>query len=204
MSTWCKICGIKSPEVAEVVAAAGADAMGLNFYPPSTRYVTPEQAAVVCRAVTVQKVGLFVDADAQTIDRTLKACPLDTLQFQGEETPDFCRQFGMPYIKSLRVKAGDDVAGLIATYADAWAILLDAHLPGEPGGTGQQFDWSLWPHEQADRCVLAGGLSAANVAAAIVELRPFGVDVCSGVEAQKGVKDPLKIKAFVEEVRHVG
>ncbi len=155
------------------------------------------------------RVGLFVDADATRVREVLAACELDMLQFHGEETAEFCRKFHMPYIKVIRVRSDRDIRSQLADYHDAWAIMLDTFVENVPGGTGQQFDWSLWPGDVELPLVLAGGLDADNVAGAIKSLRPFGVDVAGGVEQivngsrLKGVKDPELVDKFVREVRDV-
>lgn len=197
-----KICGITRQQDIQAVAASGADALGLVFYAGSPRHVTVYQAAQLARAVPpfVTLVGLFVNPAAAEVRAALEAVPLDVLQFHGEETPEFCAQFGRPYLKAIRVKAGVNLVECAARYADAQGLLLDAHVEGVHGGSGATFDWKLIPHDLALPLVLSGGLHAGNVSAAIKQVRPSAVDVSSGVEAAKGIKDAAKIAAFVNEV----
>lgn len=197
-----KICGITRQQDVQAVAASGADALGLVFYAGSPRHVTVSQAAQLARAVSpfVTVVGLFVNPAATEVQAALEAVPLDVLQFHGEETPKFCAQFGRPYLKAIRVKAGVNLVECAARYADAQGLLLDAHVEGVHGGSGATFDWKLIPHDLALPLVLSGGLHAGNVSEAIKQVRPCAVDVSSGVEAAKGIKDAAKIAAFVNEV----
>lgn len=202
--TWCKVCGITSLKDAQVSEQAGADALGFNCYPASPRFVSVEQIAELSRAVKVTSVALFVDPSAAEVEAVLAAGEIDLLQFQGEEDEDFCTRFGLPYMKGVRMRPGVDVAELAAEFHSAWALLLDAYVEGKPGGTGITFDWQQWPELSGRRLVLAGGLTVDNVAGAIKQLMPFGVDVCGGLEtAQKGVKDHKKVNRFLQEVRSV-
>lgn len=198
-----KICGITRIEDALAAAEAGADAIGLVFYSKSPRAVDVHQARAICAALPpfVTTVGLFVDAPGCELEEILQAVPLDLLQFHGDESPEQCARYGRPYIKALRVQAGDDLEGQCQRYAGARGILLDTFVPGVPGGTGAAFDWSLVPARLSKPIILAGGLSAANVAAAIARVRPYAVDVSGGVEEAKGIKDPHKIEAFMAAVR---
>jgi phosphoribosylanthranilate isomerase len=198
-----KICGITRIEDALAAAQAGADAIGLVFYAKSPRAVTVAQAQAIIAALPpfVTTVGLFVDATHRELSDILAAVPLDLLQFHGDESAEFCGRYGRPYLKALRVKPGDDVAAAMAHYPDAAGILLDTYVAGVPGGTGEAFDWSLVPRDSARPIILAGGLDAASVAAAIAQVRPYGVDVSGGVELSKGIKDAEKIRAFVRAVR---
>lgn len=198
-----KICGITRIEDALAAARAGADAIGLVFYSKSPRAVTATQAKAIIAALPpfVTTVGLFVDATDAELTEILAAVPLDVLQFHGDESPEFCSGYGRPYLKALRVKPGDDVAAAMARYAEAAGILLDTYVEGVPGGTGEAFDWSLVPRDSSQPIILAGGLDAENVAAAIAQVRPYGVDVSGGVEQSKGIKDAGKIHAFVRAVR---
>jgi phosphoribosylanthranilate isomerase len=156
-------------------------------------------AAAVPPFVTV--VGLFVNPTAETVRDMLRQVPLDVLQFHGEEEPGFCTQFGRPYLKAVRVKAGVDLVQCAARYAGAQGLLLDAYVEGTPGGTGESFDWGLIPHGLPLPVILSGGLHAGNVAEAIRRVRPYAVDVSSGVESSKGIKDAAKIAAFIKEVK---
>lgn len=198
-----KICGITRIEDALVAAEAGADAIGLVFYARSPRAVSVQQARVIIAALPpfVTTVGLFVNASRCEIGEILDAVPLDLLQFHGDETPAECDGHGRPYIKALRVRPGEDIAARCAEYNQASGILLDTYVPGVPGGTGEAFDWSLVPADLAKPVILAGGLTADNVRAAIAQVSPYAVDVSGGVEASKGVKDAEKIRAFIREVR---
>lgn len=198
-----KICGITRIEDALLAIAAGADALGFVFYPPSPRAVTVAQAQAIIAALPpfVTTVGLFVNASRRELSELLSVLPLDLLQFHGDETPADCAGYQRPYIKALRVKPGDDVAQLAAPYAQASGILLDTFVPGVPGGTGAAFDWSLVPRNLSKSIILAGGLTEQNVFAAIEQVQPYAVDVSGGVEASKGIKDGLKVAAFLREVR---
>lgn len=205
MTVRIKICGITRVEDALAAAEAGADAIGLVFYPPSPRAVHAGQAAAIVRALPpfVTSVGLFVDATPDEVSAVLEQVPLDLLQFHGNESEAYCQQFGRPYLKALRVRPGDDLLQLAAAWPSAAGILLDSYKVGVPGGTGERFDWSLIPAQRDWPLVLAGGLDAANVATAIAGCRPWAVDVSGGVEAAKGIKDATKIQAFVHEVKRV-
>ena len=198
-----KICGITRIEDALAAVAAGADAIGFVFYAKSPRAVTAVQARAIIAALPpfVTTVGLFVNASACELNETLDALTLDLLQFHGDETPEQCEGYHRPYIKALRVKAGDDIAGACNAYASASGILLDAYVEGVPGGTGQAFDWSLIPQDLSRPIILAGGLTVDNVAQAIAQVRPYAVDVSGGVEKSKGIKDHDKIRAFMRNVR---
>lgn len=198
-----KICGITRPEDGRAAAAAGADAIGLVFYPPSPRAVSPAQARAVVAALPplVGVVALFVDPDPTAVAEVLEAVPVDLIQFHGAEDAAFCRSFHRPYLKALRVTPDMDWQGAVAPYEDARGLLLDSYHPELPGGTGQTFDWSLVPSTLWRRVILAGGLDAANVAGAIRRYRPPAVDVSGGVESAKGVKDATRITQFMREVR---
>jgi phosphoribosylanthranilate isomerase len=200
-----KICGITRTQDARAAAEAGADAIGLVFYPPSPRYVSTERAAEIRDALPpfVQTVALFVNADAAQVAQVLGRVRPALLQFHGEETPEFCAQFGMPFVKACRVRPGVDALEYLRPYSRAAAWLFDSHVP-EYGGIGESFDWSLLPAAgRLERSViLSGGLARENVAEAIRRVRPWGVDVSSGVESAKGVKDGAKIAAFIAEVRN--
>lgn len=198
-----KICGITRIDDVLAAVAAGADAIGFVFYAKSPRAVTAAQARAIIAALPpfVTTVGLFVNASACELNETLDAVPLDLLQFHGDETPEQCEGYHRPYIKALRVKAGDDIAAACAAYASASGILLDTYVEGVPGGTGQAFDWSLIPQGLSKPIILAGGLSVQNVAQAIAQVQPYAVDVSGGVEKSKGIKDHDKIRAFMQVVR---
>lgn len=198
-----KICGITRSEDALVCAQAGVDAIGLVFYPSSPRHIAAAQAAAIARALPpfVTTVGLFVNPAAEQVEAVLDEVRLDVLQFHGDEPPEFCAGFGVPYLKAIRVKAGVDLVQCAIRYQAAQGLLLDAYVEGTPGGTGQSFDWELIPAGLPLPVILSGGLSPANVADAIRRVRPWAVDVSSGVEASKGIKDAAKIVAFIEGVR---
>ncbi|TAN86035.1 MAG: phosphoribosylanthranilate isomerase [Gallionella sp.] len=198
-----KICGITRVEDALAAAASGADALGLVFYEKSPRHVNLRQAAQLAAAIPpfVTLVGLFVNAGAEAVREVLRHIPLDILQFHGDESPEFCAQFGKPYLKAIRVKAGVDLLQCAAHFRAAKGLLLDAHVEGMQGGTGTTFDWTLIPEAMPLPVILSGGLDAENVAAAIKQVRPYAVDVSSGVEASKGIKDAAKIARFMQEVK---
>ena len=199
-----KICGITRTQDALTAAGCGANAIGLVFYAQSPRYVTPQRAAEIMRVLPpfVMSVGLFVDAVANEVTQTLAQARVDLLQFHGNEAPAYCRQFGVPYLKALRVRPGLDLLQYARDYHDAKALLLDAYVEGTHGGTGATFDWALIPKNLPLPVVLSGGLTPKNITAAIQAVRPWAVDVSSGVELQKGVKDAAKIAAFVHGVRN--
>ncbi|MCF5226358.1 phosphoribosylanthranilate isomerase [Pseudomonas syringae] len=197
-----KICGITRIEDALAAADAGADAIGLVFYPKSPRAVTVLQARAIIAALPpfITTVGLFVNASRCELNETLDAVALDMLQFHGDETPEECDGYHRPYIKALRVKAGDDIAQACRTYRNARGVLLDTYVEGVPGGTGETFDWALIPDDLDKPVILAGGLTSANVVQAIAQVRPYAVDVSGGVEKSKGIKDREKILAFMSAV----
>ena len=200
-----KICGITREEDALTAARSGADAIGLVFYEHSPRHVSIELAAQLAAALPpfVSVVGLFVNADAALVREVLARVPVDLLQFHGDETPEYCAQFGKPYLKAIRVRAGVDLLQCASDFRSARGLLLDAHVEGMPGGTGTAFDWTLIPKRLPLPVILSGGLDAENVSAAIRQVRPYAVDVSSGVEASKGIKDAAKIVAFIKEVKQI-
>lgn len=188
-----------------VAQQAGADAVGFNCYPDSPRFVAPGDIGAMAAGLDLTRVALFVDASAQAVSAVLQAADIDLLQFHGRESEAFCSSFGLPYMKVLRVQEAVNFAAWAESYASAWALMLDAYVPGLPGGTGQRFDWQLWPQDSTQRLIVAGGLTPANVAAAVTTLEPFGVDVAGGVEGTvKGEKDHTKVVEFIQEVRRVG
>lgn len=200
-----KICGITSVEDALHAARSGADAIGLLFYDPSPRAVTPEQAGAIVASLPpfVTTVGLFVDAEPDFVNGVLERVPLDLLQFHGDESPDYCDSFGRPYMKAIRMREGVDLQHEAAVYAAARALLVDAYQPGVPGGTGETFDWGRIPASLEKPLVLAGGLNADNVEAAVRQVRPWAVDVSGGVERSKGVKDPERVAQFINNAKQV-
>jgi phosphoribosylanthranilate isomerase len=212
MRTRIKICGITRVEDAHVAVTAGADALGVVFWPQTPRCVTIERAREIAAVLPpfVTLVGLFVDPKASEVLATLDAVTLDTLQFHGDEAPEFCRDFKRPYVKAVAVKASEDLLQYAARYPDARGLLFDAHQPGGmPGGTGTTFDWTRLPRDLMQPVILSGGLTPENVGVAIRQVKPWAVDVSSGVEAngadgrpRKGIKDAAKIAAFIAEARN--
>lgn len=202
LRTRVKICGITRPADAVAAARAGADAIGLVFYPPSPRYLSVERAREIRDALPpfVQTVALFVNADAAQVAQVIGRVHPAMLQFHGEETPQFCAQFGLPYIKACRVRPGAPALEYLRPFSGAAAWLFDSHVP-EYGGVGERFDWTLVPATDKP-VILSGGLSRDNVAEAIRRVKPWGVDVSSGVESAKGIKDAARIAAFIAEVRN--
>ncbi len=199
-----KMCGITRPQDAIDAAKAGADAIGLVFYGASPRHVGIEQAAEITRALPpfVTSVALFVNPAPEAVRTVLDSVRPDVLQFHGEEPPEFCRAFGVPYLKAARVRPETDLLQFAALYADAQGLLLDAWSEAAHGGTGERFDWNLIPANLPKPVVLAGGLSAANVGLAIASVQPWAVDVSSGIESAKGIKDAALIAAFMKEVKN--
>ncbi|MEA3639439.1 MAG: phosphoribosylanthranilate isomerase [Lamprobacter sp.] len=202
MRTRVKFCGLTRLADVDAAVALGVDAIGLVFHPPSPRGLDVEQAAALVAALPafVTAVGLFVDAEADRVRAVLERVPLGALQFHGAEPADYCRGFGRPWIKSVAVRAGVDLKAEARRYAGASALLLDTYDPVLAGGTGRRFDWGLVPIQQASRVILAGGLTAANVADAIRQLRPHAVDVSGGIEQSKGIKSPDKMTDFMKGV----
>ncbi len=200
-----KICGITREQDLSAVAACGADAFGLVFYEKSPRHVSVLQAAKLMHAAPpfLTAVGLFVNPSVDYVREVLASVPLDVLQFHGEETPEFCAQFGRSWLKAIRVRPGVDLVECAARYAGAQGLLLDAYVEGTQGGTGESFDWALIPRNLTLPVILSGGLHAGNVAEAVRQVQPYAVDVSSGVEAAKGIKDAAKVAAFVKEVKEV-
>ncbi|HEX8958180.1 MAG TPA: phosphoribosylanthranilate isomerase [Burkholderiaceae bacterium] len=208
-----KICGLTREQDLQAAVAAGADAVGFVFYGPSPRYIAPEAAGRLLARVPpfVSTVGLFVNAAQEEVAAVLAAAPVSLLQFHGDETLERCvavaQAVRRPFLRAIRVKSGMQPADLLE-YEDAYraasplfaGLLLDAFVDGYGGG-GKVFDWSLIPKELAPRVVLSGGLSELNVTEAVAGLRPYAVDVSSGVEASKGIKDAARIQAFIEGVR---
>lgn len=199
-----KICGITRPEDGVEAARLGADAIGLVFYEKSLRNVTFEQARAVVGALPpfVSVVALFVNPDEAFVRRVLDACPVDILQFHGEESPEFCRSFSRPYLKAVRVRPGVDLLEWAAAYHDARGLLADAFVEGAHGGTGAVFDWTLLPPALPLPLILSGGLTPDNVQGAVAKVHPAAVDVSSGVEREKGIKDAAKMAAFISGAKH--
>ena len=197
-----KICGLTREADVDDAVAAGADAIGMVFYAASARCVGLERAVELTRRLPpfVVPVGLFVNASADAVRRTIAAIPHLLLQFHGDETPAECRHGGRPFIRAARVEPGLDLLNFAAQFSDAQALLLDTHAAGY-GGSGRVFDWSLIPAGLACPVVLSGGLSAANVGEGILQVRPWAVDVSTGVESSKGIKDPAAMRRFCNAVR---
>ena len=202
MRTRVKICGITRREDAHEAVRQGADAIGLVFYPPSRRALSVEQARDVIQGLPpfVTVVGLFVDEPRENVARILQQVRIDLLQFHGQESPDACGGFGCPFIKAVRMRDGVNLPQLRREYSEASALLLDTFRSGQPGGTGEVFDWSVIPRELAGEIILAGGLDPDNIETAIRRVRPYAVDVSGGVERAKGIKDGAKIAAFLRGV----
>lgn len=202
MRTYVKICGLRSPEDALAAAAAGADAVGLVFHPRSPRYVSLTQAKAIVAALPpfVMVVGLFVDAGPEVVRRALSEVSLDLLQFHGDENMAYCARFSRRYLKALHAAPGVDLAVAARPFSGAAGILLDAYVPGTPGGTGQRIGLAALP-DIARPVIVAGGLTPDNVGALVRGLRPHGVDVSSGVESAPGVKDPARVADFIAAVR---
>ena len=199
MSVTVKICGITRAEDALAAAAAGADLVGFMFYEPSPRCVSVAQAAQLCRPLPpwVGRVGVFVNPEPDAVLRAIAECGLTVLQFHGDESPEFCLQFGLMTMKAFRLRDAASLAALPGYATDAW--LLDAWSPAARGGTGERFNWdlALAARQHGRPIFLAGGLTPLNVADAVRQVQPFGVDVSSGVESAPGIKDPAKIRAFI-------
>ncbi len=202
-----KICGITRPEDAIAAISRGVDALGLVFYQSSPRAVSIKEAREIAShtPVFVSKVGLFVDAEAASVTDVIKQVPLDYLQFHGNEDEAYCAAFELPYIKAIAVRPDLNLIEALAAYKSAAAFLLDAWHPDLAGGTGEVFDWSLLKGLQnnGQALILAGGLNAGNVKTAIKLLKPYAVDVSTGVEEAPGIKSVTKIEQFVNEVNGV-
>ena len=203
MAVRVKICGITRLQDLHAACDAGADALGFVFYEKSPRHLAIDSAAMLVRALPpfVQSVGLFVNAEPAFIEQVLRAAPLDLLQFHGDETPADCMRYGRPWIKAVRVNRDTDLLECAADFDAARGLLLDAYVAGVPGGTGERFDWSLIPPHLPRPVVLSGGLTPDNVAEAVRRVRPWAVDVSSGVEAEKGIKDAHKIARFIAKAK---
>ena len=202
MRTRVKICGITRTEDAFAAINAGADAIGLVFYPPSPRAVSLDQASKIVQSLPafVSVVGLFVNPDHDQVSEVLNRLHLDLIQFHGDETATACEAFGRPYIKAVRMRPDIDLLAVEKQYQSAAGLLLDSYKKGTPGGTGEAFEWKRIPASLRDRIILAGGLTTDNVEQAIDQIRPYAVDVSGGVEREKGIKDQEKILAFMRGV----
>ncbi|HKA42576.1 MAG TPA: phosphoribosylanthranilate isomerase [Burkholderiales bacterium] len=204
MATAVKICGITRVEDALAAVRAGAHAIGFVFYAPSPRYVAPAAAGAIIRALPpfITTVGLFVDAGDDHVRAALAQAPVELLQFHGAETPEYCRQFQRPYMKAVRMGTGVDLLQYARDYHDAKALLLDAYVEDLHGGSGVAFDWSRVPDGLPLPVIVSGGLTVENVGDAVRRVRPSAVDVSTGVESAKGIKDAAKIAAFIAGVRN--
>lgn len=204
MHTRIKICGITGVDEARAAAEAGADAIGLVFHPQSPRALDLERAVMIARELPplVTVVGLFMDAEADEVWRVLERVPLEILQFHGREPETYCAAFGRRYIKALGMSGGQPMAA--SQWPGAAGLLVDSHAGERAGGSGETFDWSRIPDCAGRPVILAGGLRPDNVAQAVRQVAPWGVDVSSGVESAPGRKDPARIRQFINEVRHVG
>ena len=203
MRTRTKICGITRLEDAQASIKAGCDALGFVFFKESPRYIALDAFKAIAKVLPpfVTKVGLFVNAEPVDIQKAIQSGLIDLIQFHGEETPQFCRQFEFPYIKAVGVSSSVNLLQYEKDFYDADALLLDASHEHLKGGTGQTFDWNLIPNSLSKPVVLAGGLTVDNVKEAIKQVKPYAVDVSGGVEESKGIKNSLKIQAFIKETK---
>jgi phosphoribosylanthranilate isomerase len=203
MSTRVKICGITNLADALAAIAAGADALGLNFYKGSPRHISLKTAAEISKQLPpfVMRAGVFVNADEDLVTRAIAECGLSLLQFHGDEPPEFCTQFGLMSMKAFRIRDAGSLKELPRFQTEAY--LLDTYSPEARGGTGEKFNWDLAVEAQkfGKPVFLAGGLTPGNVTEAVCKVRPFGVDVSSGVESSPGKKDHAKVRAFIATVR---
>jgi phosphoribosylanthranilate isomerase len=205
MRTRAKICGICRLEDALLADQLGADAIGLVFYAGSKRCVDIPLAARISAAIGpfVTRVGLFVNPDRAQVEEAIECAGIQVLQFHGDESRDFCASFGRPYIKALRFRTPNELVDEARGFMDAMAILVDSYQPDAYGGTGKSFDWSGLPDLHRP-LVLAGGLTAENLARAVHEARPYALDVSSGVESEPGRKDAAKMRAFLSGLARLG
>jgi phosphoribosylanthranilate isomerase len=203
MTVRVKICGITSPEQALMVQQSGADALGLVIYEKSPRYVDIDQAATIRAAIndSVLAIALLVNPSEDLVNQVIAQVKPDYIQFHGDETPEFCQQFNYPFIRAVRMRDGLDIDAEVAAYNAEGGFLFDAWSDDLYGGTGHSFDWSRLPTTTDYKLILAGGLTPDNVAEAIAKTEPYMVDVSGGVEASPGIKDPIKVKAFVAQAK---
>ena len=200
-----KICGITRPEDAVEAANLGVDAIGLVFYEKSPRNVTAQQAKAICETLPgfVTVVSLFMNPDADQVKSVLKTCPIDLIQFHGKESAEFCESFDRPYIKAMGMADGSNLDDMSAEYEKARGLLLDSHATGAAGGTGETFNWDKIPQGYRQRIILAGGLKPDNVAEAIQKVKPYAVDLSSGVESAPGLKDATLMAQLMNEVKRI-
>ena len=203
MSVRVKVCGITRCKDAKAAVQLGADAIGFVFWPQSTRYIDPDSARQIAANIPafICTVGVYVDPDIAWVEKTIQIVKLSLLQFHGNETPEFCNQFSVPYVKAIRIKQDTDLLQYAERYNTAKGLLLDTYSPDIPGGTGHAFNWQLIPSYLPVPLILAGGLNPMNITLAIRQIQPWGVDVSSGVETTKGIKDEKKIFAFMQGVK---
>ncbi|HMU63134.1 MAG TPA: phosphoribosylanthranilate isomerase [Nitrosomonas sp.] len=204
MRTRVKICGITRTEDALAAVSFGADAIGFVFWQQSARNILPQQARPITKTIPafVTTVGVYVDPTVEWVHETATIANLGLLQFHGNESPEFCDQFALPYVKALRIKEDMDLLEYANRYQSAKGLLLDTYSANLPGGTGEVFDWTLIPANLPLPIILSGGLTPDNVVHAIAKVKPWAVDVSSGVEASKGIKDINKISAFMQRVKN--
>lgn len=203
MRTRVKICGFTQVQDAVVAANLGVDAIGLVFYPPSPRNVSTDKAYEIVRALPafVTVVALFVDEQEDKICEVLDKVSIDCIQFHGDESVEACKIYNKPYMKAIRMKPGLDISEIARQHPQASALLLDAYHPGIKGGSGCQFDWDLIPKQCTLPVILAGGLESNNAKQAVQTVRPYALDVSSGVESSKGIKDVAKMAAFIQAIK---
>ncbi len=205
LRTRVKICGITRPQDAVTAAQLGVDAIGLVFYARSPRHVSIEQAQAICKTLPafVSVVSLFLNPEADLVKQVITQVPIDLIQFHGTETADFCRAFDRPYIKAVGMADQIDLQTRMETYPDARGLLLDSYVTGAAGGTGESFDWESIPEHFRRNIILAGGLGPHNIADAILKVRPYAVDLSSGVESAPGIKDAQLMTQLMNEVKRV-
>lgn len=200
-----KICGITRPQDAQLAARQGVDAIGLVFYEKSPRNVSISQAQEICNSLPafVSVVSLFMNPQASLVERVLSECPVDLLQFHGVESAEFCDSFQRPYIKAMGMAGDTSVEDMLNSYPRAQGLLLDSHATGAAGGTGEVFEWDNIPQKFRESIILAGGLNPANVAEAIRRVKPYAVDLSSGVESSPGIKDVDLVTELMKQIQRV-
>ena len=198
-----KFCGLTHEEDIAQAVKLGVDALGFVFYAPSSRSVAPDHAAMLTSSVPafVTRVGLFVNEQPAVIQNIFERTRLNLIQYHGDETPEFCDAVGLPFIKAFRVRPGIDIQTEMERYPNASGFLLDAYVKGQPGGTGERFDWGMIPQSNVP-IILAGGLSPDNAKDAIEQVAPWALDVSGGIETKPGRKDPDKMARFMNACRN--